>query len=241
MSTATVADVMTTDVVTVPPAAGFKHIVEVLAEHGVSAVPVVDANSALLGVVSEADLLVKEGRPNPSGMPSLIAGAKQWRHWVKARATTAERLMTPGVKSIESTAPLAAAARRLTDEGVRRLFVVDDGKLVGVLARRDALRAFMATDDDLRDAVRQDVFQHVLWIDPETVNVDVIDGVVTLGGTVERRSDVELAESLTARIPGVVMVRNELEFTTDDAHLERDMAAAHGRWRRSQEGFGSQG
>lgn len=237
MSTATVADVMTADVVTVPPTAPFKQLVSVLAEHGISAVPVVDENSALIGVVSEADLLVKEGRPNSSRMPSLIAGSKQWRRWIKARATTAEQLMTLAVKTIEPTVPLAAAARRLTDEGVRRLFVVDEGKLVGVLARRDALRAFMASDDDLRETVRQDVFRRVLWIDPATVTVTVADGVVTLSGTLERRSEVELAEALTARTPGVVAVRNELEFSTDDSRL--DMAVAHGRWRRSREGFSS--
>lgn len=237
MSTTTVADVMTTDLVTVAPSDSFKHVVEVLARHSISAVPVVDTDSTLVGVVSEADLLIKEGRPNPSWIPSLLSGSKQWRRWMKARATTAERLMTPGVKHIEPTASLAAAARRLTDEGVRRLFVVEDGKLVGVLARRDALRAFLATDEDLRDTVREGVIRHALWIDPEEITVTVMDGVVTLTGSVERRSEVELAEALTARTPGVVAVRNELEFTTDDSNLDQEMAAAHGRWRRSQEGF----
>ncbi|WP_084612427.1 CBS domain-containing protein [Thermocrispum municipale] len=240
MSKVTVADVMTTDVVTVPPTAPFKEVARVLVSRGISAVPVVDEESTLLGVVSEADLLVKESGIRRK-MPSMLAGTKLWRKWVKARATTAGEVMTPTVKSIEPTASLDQAARRLTDEGLRRLFVVDHGRLVGVLARRDALRAFLTGDEELADNIRTHVLRDALWLDPKDIVVSVQDGVVTLSGTVERRSDAQLAETVTARTPGVVEVHNELVFRIDDRDVEEDMAAARRRWRRSQEGFESDG
>src|SRR5690606_37180431 len=144
-------------------------------------------------------------------------------------------------KSIEPTASLDQAARRLTDEGLRRLFVVDHGRPVGVLARRDALRAFLTGDDELADNIRTHVLRAALWLDPKDIVVSVQDGVVTLSGTVERRSDAQLAETVTARPPGVVEVHNELVFRIDDRDVEEDMAAARRRWRRSQEGFESDG
>src|SRR5690606_11773845 len=115
-SKVTVAGVMTTDVVTVPPTAPFKEVARVLVSRGISAVPVVDEESRLLGVVSEADLLVKESGSTGWKRPAMIAGAKRWRKWAKARATTAAEAMTPAVKSIEPTASLSEAARRLTEE-----------------------------------------------------------------------------------------------------------------------------
>ncbi|MFO7191442.1 MULTISPECIES: CBS domain-containing protein [Thermocrispum] len=240
-SKVTVADVMTTDVVTVPPTAPFKEVARVLVSRGISAVPVVDEESRLLGVVSEADLLVKESGSTGWKRPAMIAGAKRWRKWAKARATTAAEAMTPAVKSIEPTASLSEAARRLTEERLRRLFVVEDGKLVGVIARRDAVRAFLADDEDLRETIRTEVLRDGLWLDPDTIEVSVRDGVVTLRGTVERRSEVALAESMTARTPGVVDVRNELTYRIDDRDVEQEMAEARRNWRKAREGFDSDG
>lgn len=213
----TVADVMKRPVVTVDAQTPFKDIVGLLAEHRISAVAVVDEGRHPLGVVSEADLLAKEDQRGAAHPPSVFTELRRWRRWNKARGATAREVMTRHVRTIHREEPLAVAARRLAEGRLRRLFVIDSsGTLVGVLARRDVLGVFLRPDEEIKRAVQREVLRRAMWVDPATVTVRVRDGVVTLTGLLERRSEADIAAELTASLPGVVDVRNELRAALED-------------------------
>jgi CBS domain-containing protein len=126
-------------------------------------------------------------------------------------------VMTTPVVTIGPDAPVSTAAHELAVEGVRRLFVVDaDGRLLGVLSRRDLLKVFLRSDEDLRRTVVHEVLQRTLWVKPTAVEVEVVDRVVTLRGTIERRSEVDIAYCLTRAMPGVVDVHDHLSYGWDD-------------------------
>jgi CBS domain-containing protein len=133
-----VKDLMTTPVVTVGPATPFKEIVARLAEHRVSAVPVVDDHGRVLGIVSEADLLLKEEFPQPDRDIPMFWTKRRRLEREKAAATTARDLMSIAVVSIAPEATAAEAARRMHSAKTKRLPVVaEGGRLVGIVSRGD--------------------------------------------------------------------------------------------------------
>ncbi|MDV6010962.1 CBS domain-containing protein [Haloechinothrix sp. LS1_15] len=217
MSDLAVADVMTTEVISVDRATPFKAAVRLLAEHRISAVPVVDPGGRLIGVVSEADLLVKElerGREHTSGSPT---GGKAARRLRQASARTVGDVMTRPVRTISPSSSLLDAALHLHRGKLRRLFVTDgDNFLIGILARRDVLRVFTQSDAQLASTINREVLVRALWVMPYELSVDVADGEVTLSGVLYRRSEVTMAEELTAEIPGVVAVHNQLAFSSTE-------------------------
>ncbi|MGK3206776.1 CBS domain-containing protein [Amycolatopsis sp. MEPSY49] len=207
-----VSDLMTWPVVTAGPGTTFKELVSLLAEHGIAAIPVLDERRRPIGVVDEADLLARHGS---EGKQKPVF--RKRRVWTKAQGLTARELMTRRAPTVGKDEPVAGAARRLVEAKLRRLYVVDgSGRLIGVLARRDVLRAFLRPDEELKEIVEREVLQRSIWADPSTVTVQVDDGVVTLSGVIDRRSEVERAEWLTESVPGVVAVRNRLKYPQDD-------------------------
>lgn len=186
----TVATVMTKDPVTVTPDTKLKDVVNLLSQHGISAVPVVRWDGTPVGVVSAGDLSRAQGR--------------------------AKDVMSPRVLAVDASESVNFTARELHRRGVRRLLVLDHGRLVGVVSRRDLLRVFLRSDDEIRLDIEREVFQRVLWADPSAVAVTVDHGAVTLTGTLGRRSEVEIAARLTGTVPGVLQVRNRLDHTWDD-------------------------
>lgn len=215
MYSTTVADVMTRNVVTVEPKTPFKDIVEILADAGISAVPVLDPNGAVLGVVSEADLLCRQEHQDhvDERRLSIFAGHHAREQWHKSTGLTAVELMTAPALTINAKVSLPGAARILAGAKVRRLFVVDGGQLVGVVSRRDLLTTFLRTDADLRATVDRDVFGHVLHANPDSVLATVERGVVQLTGRLEYEGDITTAVRLISSIPGVVEVKNRLDYT----------------------------
>lgn len=207
-----VSDVMTAKPVTVTADTSFKAAAELLTQHQISALPVVGEHGEPLGVVSEADLLVKQAWLPWLRFPGLFTGAKRWARWRKTKATTVGEVMTTPVQDIKLDVPLALAARRLVEGKSRRLLVVDDfGHLVGVLARRDLLRAFVRGDEELAEAVHAQVASRLLPGEPGSVSVRVMGGEVILDGRLARDSDIELAGHLAELVPGVVGVTNNLQ------------------------------
>lgn len=208
-----VKDVMTTDVATTDPDTLLKEAARELVRRRISGMPVVDSDLQVLGVVSEADILAKEGSEPRGG-----GGFLQWLvdpgdPWITARfdaVTVGEAMSTPA-QTITPDRPLAEAATIMLDEGVNRLPVVDtDGKLVGLVSRGDLVRAFARPDDEIRREIEEDVVRKTLWLDPATLDVTVTNGIVTLAGDVASAADAELLPTLTREVPGVVQVSSSL-------------------------------
>jgi CBS domain-containing protein len=104
----------------------------------------------------------------------------------------------------------------MTARGVNRLPVVEGGRLVGIVTRADLVRAYVRSDDELAETIREDVLYRILCLDPARFTVAVRDGIVSLGGSVERRSTAELAERAVAMVPGIVRLDANVAWIIDD-------------------------
>lgn len=211
---AAVRDVMTTPVVAVRPRTPFKEIVDVLVAHRITGVPVVDADDHVVGMVTQTDLLAKEayGTP-PHRLLDLVADIvvdrdPSWR--LKAIGQTAADVMTPRVLTVAPDDDLRRAARLMMEAHVTRLPVVEDGRLVGIVARTDALRLFHRDDAAIAADVRAVLANPTLTPEDHTVTASVDEGVVHLTGTVPFPPDVTVLEAVIGRLPGVVAVDSEI-------------------------------
>ncbi|MEU2716643.1 CBS domain-containing protein [Streptomyces sp. NPDC007205] len=217
-----VNDVMTRKVVALRMGAAFKDIVRTMQEWGVSALPVLDDGGRVVGVVSEADLLLKEEYGE-----DLVGHYGQVRHpadMVKADAVTAGELMTAPAVTVTPEAPLAHAARLMAHRTVKRLPVVrHDGTLQGIVSRSDLLKVFLRDDTDIAEAVRREVITWLFGAHAETVRIQVQDGVVTLTGRVRQTALVPIAARLARAVPGVVDVRCALTGPPRHPDLDPDL------------------
>ena len=202
-----IRELMPADVVTVPPSTPLKQAAELLASRRISGVPVVEPDGRVIGVLSEADVLVQERaapRPGPGLLALVFDPDAAWREKLGAR-TVAEAMTSPAI-CIGPSRPVHAAAERMLDDGVNRLPVVEDGRLVGIVTRADLVRAFVRPDDEIAREIRDDVFGRALWLDPDQLVVDVEDGVATVFGVLRSEADEQAMVSLVSRVPGVVSV-----------------------------------
>jgi CBS domain-containing protein len=221
-----VKDLMTSQVVTVGPATPFKEIVARLAEHRVSAMPVLDDAGLVLGVVSEADLLLKEEFPNPDQDIPLFWTRRRRLERDKAAASTARDLMSVALVSISPDATAAEAARLMHKANVKRLPVIGEGgRLVGIISRSDLLKVFNRTDAAIRREIMEDVIVGEFTMDPARFFIHVTDGVVGLQGRAERRSLIPYLVRAVNAVEGVVRVESRLAYDIDDVEpLLRTMA-----------------
>ncbi|MFC5720907.1 CBS domain-containing protein [Streptomyces gamaensis] len=212
----TVDELMTRDVVQVRPDTPFKEIVRTLAEHDVTAVPVVTADGRVVGVVSEADLMRKSAdQPDPFGRVP-VPDLQEWER-DRAEGARAEELMSAPAVCARPEWNVVETARLMAVQGVKRLPVVDEtDRLVGIVSRGDILRVFLREDSAVREEIRRDVLERTLGLDPSAVAVEVVEGQVTLTGTVGARSVIPVVERLCRSVDGVVSVRRHLTYTADD-------------------------
>lgn len=215
-----VEELMTRDPISVSPEAGFKEMVEMMERARISALPVVNGQGRVVGVVSEADLLLKEEREGQDEH-RLIVSRRQREARRKARGETAGEVMSSPAITASPDMPVVEAARLMHRRAVKRLPVVDPiGRLVGILSRADVLKVFMRSDEEIRREVVDDVIVRSLWMDPQPISVTATDGIVDLRGEVDRRSDVDTLVALTAAVNGVVGVRAEqLRYRFDDVRV----------------------
>jgi CBS-domain-containing membrane protein len=214
----TVATVMTRKVVSVQPTTPYKELVRLMAEHGVSALPVVDVTDAegrLAGIVSEADLLLKtEHRghePHALTQPSSPEA--------RARGRTAAALMSAPVITVHPEATLTEAARLMYQHGVKRLPVVDaDGRLVGIVSRADLLKAFLRSDESIRHELQTQILEPIGVAG--SVRASAEEGLVTLEGEVESRLLAHLLARLVQGVDGVVGVNSQLTYRRNDLDPE---------------------
>jgi CBS domain-containing protein len=216
-----VRDVMTKKVVTVDRLTAFSDIVGLLTEHRISGVPVLMMGRRVAGVVSEADLLALEDEEvRRARMDANATG--RWRrplrrvHW----GLTAGALMSAPAVTIYPEASIPHAAQIMTSRHIRRLPVVGkDGRLIGIVTRRDLLSVFLRPDDEIAEHVRE-LLDDLLPADPGSVTATVRDGVVILTGHPGAPQDRELiavAIRLIWDVDGVIDVLNRLGEQAGDA------------------------
>jgi len=220
----TVRDVMTQSVVSVHRSTPLKEVAHLLIDNGISGVPVIDVDGTVLGVVSEADLLVKEqGAEAIRHRPLtrfLGESAESRAQLIKLGAVTAGEAMTAPAITITSDRSIHEAAAIMTARRVNRLPVVDHGRLVGIVSRADLVRAYVRSDEELAATIRQDVILKILWLDPSLFIVAVKDGVASISGRVERRSTAEMIERSVSMVPGIVDIHADVTWSMDDSRLE---------------------
>jgi CBS domain-containing protein len=225
-----VEEVMTRDVAVVSPAASLREVALLLSGRRISGAPVCDGTGQVVGVVSEADVLAKEEGPaldERSPLAWLVGDGRDRR---KAAARTAGEAMTAPAITIEPRAHVAEAARTMIERGVNRLPVVDGGRLVGIVTRADLVRTFARSDEEVEREIEQDVLLRTLWIPAERVSIAVDDGVVTLRGSVDSKTEAELVATYVRRVPGVVDVNaDELGWRFDDLGRRVGRARLPGR------------
>jgi CBS domain-containing protein len=212
----TVKDVMTTSVVAVEETASYKDIISALIGRRVSACPVLDVTGRVIGVVSEADLLLKELGPEQFGGrgASLRASGRRGER-EKAGGTTAAELMSTPPVTISPAASVADAARLMHERGVKRLPVVDaDGQLVGIVSRLDVLSVFTKPDDQIRDDVKK-VIARRSALDRAAFGVTVASGIVTVTGQCDSRSVVLQLTGAIQHVEGVVGVRDRVRYPAE--------------------------
>jgi CBS domain-containing protein len=204
-----VSDVMTHTVAAIGRRASFKEIVGMMQDWRVSALPVLEGEGRVVGVVSEADLLpTEELRDSPE---AGYAQRREPAELAKAGAVTAGDLMTEPAITVRANATLAEAARIMAREKVKRLPVVDDtGLLEGIISRADLLKVFLRDDEEIAEEIRREVVSYVFPLPSSAIQVDVHDGVATLTGRVRDTALVPVAARLVRAVEGVVDVEFDL-------------------------------
>ncbi|OLZ73686.1 hypothetical protein AV521_04640 [Streptomyces sp. IMTB 2501] len=204
--------------------AAFKEIVQLMQDWKVSALPVLEGEGRVVGVVSEADLLPKEEFRDSD--PDRATQLRRLDDLAKAVGLTAEDLMTSPALTVHADATLAQAARTMAHAKVKRLPVVDAvGMLQGIVSRADLLKVFLRTDEEIAEEVRREVVACLFPAPGSAVRVDVRNGVVKLIGHARDTSLVPVAARLVRAVEGVVDV--EFELTRSESPTESTAGPAN--------------
>lgn len=227
-----VSDVMTRDVIAVSPDASIHAAAQLMVDHGVSGLPVVDDAGALVGILSEGDLIVRQ-KPRlwPRWWQLFLAdGQRLAQDYQKAMGTTVAEVMTRAVVCVSPDAPLSAAAQLLDEHNVRRLPVIERGALVGIVSRGDLVKALAiaraGAEPSLTDAQLVSEMKRRMggepWTSTHNVLIEAQGGVITLWGLVDGPAEKSALETMARSIPGCRGVRSEV---VDRAGLARYGAA----------------
>jgi CBS domain-containing protein len=213
-----IRDLMTTDVITVGPDTSLKEAARRMLADGLSGLPVTD-EGRLVGIISEADFLATEaerGARKRAGLLRLFVR----ENGVPSHQRTVGDVMTRDVRTISPEATHVEAARMMEANRVKRLPVLEEGAVVGLISRSDILRTFVRPDQEIVEEIRANVMRKVMWVDPERVAITCDDGNLVLAGNMETKSDVELLVELIKRLDGVASVESRLAWEIDNTKLE---------------------
>ncbi|MEU8268957.1 CBS domain-containing protein [Sphaerisporangium sp. NPDC049002] len=207
-----VGDVMGKVAIAVQLNTSFADLVETMRRFKVGAVAVLDPDRRPVGVVSAHDLLLKEIDAPRAG---VFEGHRLRKEHAKAAGSTAAQVMTTPAITVTERTPVREAAQIMHDHRIRQLPVIDaTGKIVGTVHQSDLLKVFLRPSSD----VRADV-DDALWrasVDPDTLSVRVDHGLVSLRGTVPRRSQIARAVQGVQAIDGVIEVDDQMGYEADD-------------------------
>jgi CBS domain-containing protein len=191
-------DLMTYPVITVRPETPAKEAARLLASHGFTALPVVDVDDVVVGIVSEADFIRGRILPDPRSLIDDNPAAPP-----EPAAPTVAGVMTADPVVVALTVDAVAVAKLMLDRHLRTLPVVDEGRLTGIVTRRDLLRTIARDDRD----IARDVRHRLAIAFRRAWEVEVVDGVVSLASDNDDPEDRHIAEVIAAALPGVREVR----------------------------------
>lgn len=225
-------EIMTSPVITASPTMTIQAVAKLLSDNRISGVPVVDdATGQVLGMISEGDLMRRvetgTGSEQRSWWLDFLAGTRERASiYVKEHGHIVRDVMSEHVISIERDTPLKEIADLLVRNRIKRVPVMEDGKLVGIVSRADLIRALasvsspadaVASGEDAEDAVVRDAIVHELrqyrWALPKS-NVQVTDGVAHLWGIIESEEEGQAIRVVVESVPGVKAVQSHLSFPT---------------------------
>jgi CBS domain-containing protein len=200
-----VDELMSTSVVTVSPDTSLKHAAALLVEREISGMPVVGSGQ-VVGVVSEADIIeVERGAAAAPRLRALtVVFGGQVPEPVPSK-TVADVMSTPAI-TVHVWQSAATAAGLMTKHGIKRLPVVENGQLVGIVSRRDLVRAFARNDGAIARDIREHVLAREFWLQPSEVGIQVHEGEVTLTGSVDTELTASMLPTEVRKVPGVVSV-----------------------------------
>jgi CBS domain-containing protein len=213
-----VAEVMTRNIVSVPPDAAVRDIARLMLQHRISGVPVVDVEQRVLGVVSEGDLLrrpeIGTDQADRGWLSMFISDEKQARDFIKSRARTAREVMTQPAICVTAETSLEEAVGVMERHGIKRLPVLDQGRLAGLMTRADIVRAWVRqkaaplseTDRELHERVAARL-DSLAWAESARINVEVEEGVVRLWGAVQSATQRDAIVVAVRSLDGVKDVR----------------------------------
>ncbi len=199
-----IKDIMSSPVITVRPETHLKEAAAKLLQHEIAALPVVDEDGRLVGIVTEGDLIKLEREPDPRSRMLPTA------HHTEAPRTVGE-IMTKDVLALDEQADSSEAARLMLGKHIKHVPVMANDQLVGIVSRRDLLKILARSDVDIREELTDLLDDEIIQLG--RYDVDVADGIVTLSGPADRASR-RLAELLAGSVPGVVAVRFAENATT---------------------------
>jgi len=216
-------DIMVRDVVTVTPDDSVSHAVELLAKHDISALPVVDGEGRLTGVLSEADLIhrveIGTEKKQPWWVEAVTPAAALAADFAKAHGRRVHEIMSTDVVTAGEDAPLAEIAALLERHRIKRVPIVRDGKLIGIVSRSNLIQALASSHAPAAPAletdrsIRQEVMARLAeqkWSGFDSRNVIVHDGNVHLWGLVSSKAEREALLALAEEVPGVTTVTDEM-------------------------------
>ncbi|WP_207540526.1 CBS domain-containing protein [Sabulicella rubraurantiaca] len=222
MADATARELMTSEVVVVSPDAPIMEIASLLRRHRISAVPVVDEKGALVGIVTEGDLIHRLAamvEKPPSWFASLFADPSAAAdRFARAHGFVAQEIMTTDLVTVQPDAPAAEIAALMEEHRVRRVLVVEDGRLRGIVSRADLLQVLTAahaetansSDECIRRAVVA-AMHHEPWAENPYTSVEVEAGVVTFQGFSHGKAVQRGLRVLAEGVPGVKRVVDRTE------------------------------
>ncbi len=217
------SELMTRNVITLRKSASIDEAVRLMLQRGISGLPVVDAEDRLVGIVTEGDFLRRSEmgteRRRSRWISFLLGSGRLAGEYVRSHARKVSEVMTPEVQTISEDTPIGEIVRIMEEHRVKRLPVLRDGVIVGIVSRADLLRALASfaeeipatseSDAGIRDHLWDEIAKQP-WAPRATVNVTVRRGLVHLSGMVFDERERQALRVLAENAPGVRGVRDDL-------------------------------
>lgn len=220
-----VEEIMTRDVITVAPQTPIHEAARLMADHGISGLPVVDEQGKLVGVLSEGDLILRQrARPRvPWWRAFFQEGERLAREYQKATGTTVAEVMTSAVISVSPDLPIEAAALILDQRRIRRVPVLAGGRVVGIVSRGDLVKVLAkaprpaggpTSDSQLVSEMRARL-EKESWVSHHGIVVDAKNGELLIWGLVASQAEKSAVETMARSVPGVRGIQSRLHVESE--------------------------